>query len=163
MLFSQHETTGSGRTLSYTNEELYAQFGEAYIAKIDFWFWGHEHAWTRWAPYRSLERGYLLGNGGVPVMLKDNMYAVKPVPGQKPPQMLSKPPETFVIHDSLPNVADMELWCNGLYQLCFDGPSLRLQYYELHNTHGLEWSLDAVVSEREAYTMQEGKLSPLVG
>ncbi len=56
MLFSQHETTGKGKTLSYTNEKLYAQFGERYIAQIDIWFWGHEHAFTRWAPYRGLVR-----------------------------------------------------------------------------------------------------------
>jgi hypothetical protein len=154
----KHIITGKGRTLSYTNEELYAQFGDSYIEQIDLWFWGHEHAWTRFAPYKKLLRGRLLGNGGVPVMKKENMYSVKPVPNQHPPTPLSKPPDTFIIRDSIPNAKDIELWCNGLYSLQIDGPNVVVQYLELHNTTGTTWVLEEVKSERETYTVKGGKL-----
>jgi hypothetical protein len=146
MLFSQHETTGRGKTLSYANEAMMEQFQDC-IHQIDIWQWGHEHSWTRWAPYRGLKRGYLLGNGGVPVLQKENMYAVKPVPGHQPPKMLSKPPAVFTIRDSLSNYQDLSLWCNGLYGFSVDGPNLTLKYWELHETQPDAWALEAVETQ----------------
>jgi hypothetical protein len=148
MLFSSHETTGEHASLSYTNEKLYAEFGQEYISKIDLWFWGHEHAWTRYGPYRGLSRGYLLGNGGIPVLPKDKPYDTKPVPGQQAPVALSTQPQLF-------SIEGVQVFCNGLYRLEFEGPTLHIQYYELHQ-HENGWSLDAVPGERQSFVNKNG-------
>jgi hypothetical protein len=148
MLFSSHETTGEHASLSYTNEMLYAQFGVEYVSKIDFWFWGHEHAWTRYSSYRGLARGYLLGNGGIPVLPKDKPYDTKQVPGQQAPVALSSQPQFF-------SVEGVQVFCNGLYGLEFQGPTLHVQYYELHQ-QGDRWSLDAVPDERQSFVNKNG-------
>jgi hypothetical protein len=138
MLFSLAEAMGSPP--SYTNERLYAQFGPEYIAKIALWFWGHEHSWMRYGPYRGLRHAFLQGNAGIPVFPKDKGYATKPLPGQVAPQALSKPPQTF-------KVDGVELYCNGLYALEFNGPELAVQYWELHQK-GADWALEPVQGER---------------
>jgi len=151
MLFSSHETCGKGKTLSYANERVYEQFKD-YIDKIDCWLWGHEHNWTRYASYRGLRRGRLQGNGGVPVQPRENTYAVKDVPGQEPPQSLSKPPATFSIPDSIHNKQDVELYANGLYSLKIDGDQATLEYFELHQMEDDSWMLEAIEGESETWT-----------
>jgi len=147
MLFSSHETTGEGANLSYTNEKLIAQFA-SHIKNIDFWFWGHEHAWTRYAAYRGLSRGYLLGNGGIPVTPKDKAYVIKPVNGQVPPDTLSKNPSMF-------SIEGIQLYCNGLYSLQFDGSNLSVRYMELHQS-GASWVLEDVPGESQKYAIING-------
>ena len=110
------------------------------------------------------------------MLVKENMYSVKPVPGMEPPKMLSKPPRlggilascfahshkkkhsTFVIHDSLTNVQDLALWCNGLYFLTFKGADLTLQYYELLEPSPGKWALAERLEEREVFRNANGQL-----
>ncbi len=108
MLFSSHAGSTCGSedegTLSYTNDGLYNQFGDAYISKIDMWIWGHEHAYTRYAPYKALRFGYLLGNGGVPTYVDNKPYAIKAVAGQSPPKTLSPTPGYFSVDKGVTGV-----------------------------------------------------------
>jgi hypothetical protein len=42
------------------------------------WFWGHEHRLALYEPTAEIERPRLLGNGGVPSLVTDAKYRVKP-------------------------------------------------------------------------------------
>lgn len=158
MPFSAHELShsqndGDGKaSWSYVNHKLLANFQEE-LAMIDFWFFGHEHAWTRYGPYAGIERAYLLGNGSVPCMPSDKPYDVKTVAGETPPPILSPQAQTF-------HIENVEVFCNGGYALRFNGPSLQVQYYELHQRgdQGLEFGLDTVPGELQIFENNNGTI-----
>jgi hypothetical protein len=83
------------------------------------------------------------------------MYEVKRVANIAPPKMLSKPPALFTIRDSLTDVDDIRLWCNGLYGVSVDGDRMTLKYWELHEVQPGEWSLEAVSGETQHFIVRE--------
>jgi hypothetical protein len=167
MLFSCHKgsTCGSEKNgdLSYTNEGLYRQFGRKYIEQIDIWLWGHEHGYARYKPYRGLRFGYLIGNGGVPTYVSNNPYAIAEVDGQSPPKKMSPIPKTFSAKKGISGILDdFKLYCNGLLNLEFDGPTLKIAYHELREgTTYKDWKLYKVEGEEQTY--QAGKVVKLIG
>src|ERR1700757_1321833 len=45
------------------------------MAKVAFWFWGHEHTLAIFDPYMDLQRGRCLGASAVPVFNDQQSYS----------------------------------------------------------------------------------------
>jgi hypothetical protein len=74
-LFSPFGSVGNVGTQPYAyNPALFANF-QSVLAKIDWWFWGHEHTLALFNPYMSLKRGRCLGASAVPVFTDQQKYA----------------------------------------------------------------------------------------
>jgi hypothetical protein len=74
-LFSPFGSVGStdGKPYAY-NPNLRATF-QAVMAKIAWWFWGHEHTLGIYDPYMNLQRGRCLGASAVPVFTDQQSYS----------------------------------------------------------------------------------------
>ena len=56
--------------------------------RIAAWFWGHEHNLCVYQPYAGLDRGRCVGNGAIPVFVRDQPY--RPLDGvADPPRLMS--------------------------------------------------------------------------
>jgi hypothetical protein len=74
-LFSPFGSVGSmdGQPYAY-NPNLRATF-QAVMAKVAWWFWGHEHTLGIYDPYMNLQRGRCLGASAVPVFTDQQSYS----------------------------------------------------------------------------------------
>lgn len=102
-----------------------------------------------------------MGNGGVPVLEKDQPYETAVVPDQTPPVPLSKEPiPMFTIIDSLKTFQDVKVFCTGGYSMEFGSKGeLTLRYLELHQIEGTNnFKLEEVPSETEKFIMKGGKM-----
>jgi len=95
-VFSAYSTVGEYEKKNLAlNIELWAQF-EDLIDHVTIWYWGHEHFYTIYGPYRFgeaiLQRGRLVGHGAVPMPTDDEQYKKQkyadthryPVPNEVP-------------------------------------------------------------------------------
>jgi hypothetical protein len=74
-LFSPFGSVGSVGDQQYAyNPELYGVFKDV-MAKIVWWFWGHEHTLAIYDRYIDLQRGRCLGASAVPVFTAQQKYA----------------------------------------------------------------------------------------
>ncbi len=75
--FRQIGHRGADGTLSPINAPLLASLRRLQAAgRIAAWFWGHEHNLCIYRPYAGLERGRCVGNGAIPVFVRDAPYGV---------------------------------------------------------------------------------------
>jgi len=73
-LFSPFGSVGNIGLQQYAyNTELYGVFKDV-MAKIVWWFWGHEHTLALFNKYMDLERGRCLGASAVPVFTDQQKY-----------------------------------------------------------------------------------------
>src|SRR4029077_12972961 len=74
-LFSPFGSVGTvGNKPNDYNPALYESF-KSVLAKIDWWFWGHEHTLAVFDPYMGLQRGRCIGASAVPVFTDQQKYA----------------------------------------------------------------------------------------
>ncbi|MFT3771437.1 MAG: metallophosphoesterase [Minicystis sp.] len=99
ILLSHHQLFSSagvgkgedGRPLAL-NPKLHAAFGSV-LDRIAWWFWGHEHNLSIFAPYAGLARGRGIGSGAIPILVDQRPY--DPVEGLAVPHGESGPPEVL--------------------------------------------------------------------
>ena len=74
-LFSPFGSVGTANGQPYAyNPNLFANF-QSVLARIVWWFWGHEHTLAIFDPYMSLQRGRCVGASAVPVFTGQQKYA----------------------------------------------------------------------------------------
>lgn len=112
-----------GRRLAL-NPKLYAAFSGA-LAGLDFWFWGHEHNLSIYAPYAGLARGRGIGSGAIPILVAQRPYEPDPEldlpegePG--PPEIL---PGTELGHDGT-------IYNHAFVILTLSGATATARYYQ---------------------------------
>jgi hypothetical protein len=59
-----------------TNTALLSQLHDQ-LPQVDAWFWGHEHNLALYGPWLGLQRGRLIGHGGIPVFASQDPYAAR--------------------------------------------------------------------------------------
>ncbi len=96
----------------------------AFFKRPVLWFWGHEHRMAIYDKYAidgNLEaHGRCLGHGGMPVDL--------PPAGPLHPEC----PVLFADARHYPNDENLRIGMNGFARLTFKGPSLHVEYADLH-------------------------------
>ena len=121
---------GEGRPLAL-NPSLHGALGGV-LGQLAFWFWGHEHNLSVFAPYAGLARGRGLGSGAIPIFVAQRPY--RPAEGLIVPQGEDGPPTT------LPGT---QLGDNGVVHhhafavLHLEGPRATARYYQ-SDTTGIE-------------------------
>lgn len=130
-LFSAHGVGRGpeGRKLA-VNPKLHGAFSGA-LAEVDWWFWGHEHNLSIFAPYAGLRRGRGIGSGSIPILVAERPY--DPDPDLALPEGEAGPPEvlagTELGHDGV-------IYNHAFVILRLSGGTATAQYYQ-SNTSGV--------------------------
>ena len=74
--------------------DKFVQAAKSAGGEIAAWYWGHEHIFSWYQPYRDVLRGRCLGNGGIPVFTADRPFEQVqrlelPIPAMSGPRLAS--------------------------------------------------------------------------
>jgi calcineurin-like phosphoesterase family protein len=138
ILLSHHQlfsSVGIGRSEGgdplAVNPKLHAALASI-LGDVAWWFWGHEHNLSIFAPYAGLERGRGIGSGAIPVLVEQHPYT--PVKGLVLPEGESGPPAplpgTQLGHDGV-------VYNHAFAMLRLEGRRATASYYQ-SDTSGAE-------------------------
>eukprot|EP01084_Bolivina_argentea_P251793 422452_1 len=126
IIFSHHPLFSAFENVC-VDTELQKRFS-AYLPKVQYWFWGHEHNFAVYDKHMNLPRGRLMGHGCIPVIVKKDKNPHSVRKGNKVPLLAHIGVKTSKFEN--------KTICNtgfGYIDLNMDGSS-DAYYYEIKQT-----------------------------